>query len=156
MVTSYFLDTSALLKRYTWEVGSAWVNQVTTPTSGIALLLSEITMAELAAALAALHRAPKGITQQQRDETLSLFLGHCQTEYHLIGTNRHVVERAVALTQAHKLRGCDALQLAAALVANDALVAAGSLSLIFVAADYELLAAAREAGFSTENPTAHL
>lgn len=51
-----------------------------------------------------------------------------------------------------KLRAYDAVQLAAALTANDALVTADLSPLIFVAADNDLLAAARAEGLAADNP----
>jgi len=58
----------------------------------------------------------------------------------------------LANTQRQKLRGCDALHLATALAANEALLAGGLPPLIFVAADNDLLIVARAEGLATENP----
>jgi predicted nucleic acid-binding protein len=59
-VTDYFLDASAVVKRYADEAGSAWVRQITDPQAQNTILLAEITLAEVTAALAAKQRAPKG------------------------------------------------------------------------------------------------
>jgi predicted nucleic acid-binding protein len=72
-VTDYYLDASALVKRYTHEPGSSWVGQITDPHAQNTVLLAEITLAEVAAALAAKHRAPDGITRQQMERILSRF-----------------------------------------------------------------------------------
>lgn len=66
--------------------------------------------------------------------------------------NRIIISRAVTLTQNHRLRGYDAVQLATALVTNETLVAAGLSGLTFVAADDDLLAAARSEGLTSDNP----
>lgn len=113
------------------------------------------TLAEDAAAFAAKHCAPSGITQQERDDALALFLSHCATEYELIVINRSIIDRAVSLTQNHKLRAYDAVQLAAALTANDVLVAGNLSTLVFVAADNDLLSAARAEGLAADNPNLH-
>lgn len=63
-MTDYYIDASALVKRYADEPGSAWIRQITDPHSRNTILLAEITLAEVAAALAAKHRAPGGITRQ--------------------------------------------------------------------------------------------
>ncbi len=47
MATSYYLDTSALGKRYVNEIGSAWIHTLTAPTAGHALVTARITMAEM-------------------------------------------------------------------------------------------------------------
>jgi len=154
-VSSFFLDTSALVKRYKSEIGTAWLQNLTDPSTGHRLILSEISLAEVAAALAAAHRIPNGISQQQRDRALDLFLRHCLVEYDLVAVSRLVIDRAVDLTQNQKLRGCDAVQLATALIVNDTLVAAGLTPLTFVAADNDLLAAAQGEDLATENPNLH-
>jgi hypothetical protein len=154
-MTRFFMDASAIVKRYSAENGSAWIMALTAPAGGHSFLLAEITLAEVAAAFAAKHRAPKGIPQSERDNALFLFLNHCKTEYDLVAIKRFVIDRAVVLTQTHKLRGYDAVQLAAALIANDVLTAAGLAPLVFVAADDDLVTAARAEGLTTDNPNLH-
>ena len=101
MVSYFFLDTSALLKRYVIETGSQWINGLT--ASEHKIILSEITLAEMAAVFSAKHRASDGITLKQRDEILNTFLNHCATEYRLVATNRLIIDRAVKLTQNYRL-----------------------------------------------------
>jgi hypothetical protein len=62
----------------------------------------------------------------------------------------------VSLTQSHKLRGYDAVQLATALISNGILTATGLSQLTFVAADDDLVAAARAEGLAAENPNLHI
>lgn len=151
----YYLDASAVVKRYASETGSSWVRALADPQAGHSILLSELTLAEVAAALAAKQRAPNGITLQERDSALALFLGQCSTQYHLVAPTRTAIDRAVGLTQNHRLRGYDALQLAVALTANDALKAAQAGELIFVCADDDLLTAAQAEGIVVDNPNSH-
>ena len=61
-MSDYFLDASAAVKRYADEPGSTWIRGITEPQARNTILLAEITLAEVAAALAAKHRAPNGIT----------------------------------------------------------------------------------------------
>jgi predicted nucleic acid-binding protein len=151
-VSHFYLDASAVVKRYSPETGTAWVKALTEPATGHTIILGEITRAEVAAAVAAKHRAPGGITIEERDDAVALFLSHCITDYDLIAVNRSIIERAVDLTLKHKLRGYDAVQLATALVANEALSAADLAPLIFVAADADLVAAAGAEGLPTGKP----
>jgi hypothetical protein len=151
-VSNYYLDASAVVKRYNPETGSIWVKELTGSLAGHTIILGEIALAEVAAALAAQHRAPDGITRVERDQALALFLSHCETGYELIAISRFIIDLAVSLTQNHKLRGYDAVQLATALVANEALTAAGLSWLTFVAADHDLLTAADAEGLATDNP----
>lgn len=155
-MTDYYLDASALVKRYAPEPGSDWVLEITDPTAGHTIILSEITLAEVAAALAAKQRAPRGLTLEERDRALSRFLQDCAEIFLLLQVDRSGIDRAVELTQSHRLRGYDAVQLATALIANDDLVKQEHPPLVFVASDNDLLAAARADGLTADNPLNHL
>lgn len=151
----FYLDTSALVKRYIVETGTFWVMALTDPNSGNTLIVSEITLVEASAAIAARHRAPGGISLEERDEAVDLLLEHYENEYRIIPLDRPILDRAVALTQNHRLRGYDAIQLATALAANDSLTEADLPALTFVAADEDLVAAARAESLSAEDPNRH-
>lgn len=151
-----YLDASAVVKRYSPETGTAWVRALTDPLAGHTIMLGEITLAEVTAAISAKHRAPGGITVEERDNAVALFLHHCYTDYELIAVNRTIIDRAVNLALHHKLRGYDAVQLATALVANEALATADLTPLLFVTADADLVAAAGAAGLATKNPNLHV
>lgn len=77
-------------------------------------------------------------------------------DYELIAVSRSIIDRAVTLTQNHKLRGYDAMQLATALAVNEALIAANLSYLTFVAADDDLMEAASTEELAAENPNHHL
>ena len=147
-MSSYFLDSSVLVKRYLTETGSDWVRGLTSPEA-------EITLVEVAAALAARHRAPSGISLSERDNAINLLARHFTTEYQLVPVSRFILDNAVLLTQNHRLRGYDAVQLAAALAANQTLLIAGLPVMTFVAADRDLLSAPRDEGLQIENPNDH-
>lgn len=151
-MSSFYLDTSALVKRYMVEIGSAWIIALADPAAGHTIVVSEITRVEAAAAIAARHRLPGGVTRQQRDLAVDLLLNHCDSEYRLIPVERLVISRAVDLTQQHRLRGYDAIQLATALVVSQQYLAAGLAAPIFVASDNDLISAAQIEGLPTANP----
>jgi predicted nucleic acid-binding protein len=89
-VSHFYLDASAVVKRYSPETGSGWVKALTDPMAGHTLVLGEITLAEVAAALAAEHLAPGGITQQERDNAVAPFSSHCDTPYELLTISRSI------------------------------------------------------------------
>lgn len=151
-MSHFYFDSSALIKRYLTETGSGRVLALADQSAGHTFIVAEITRVEVAAAFAAHHRAPGGISRRERDDALSLLLRHCDSEYHLAPLTPAIISRAVTLTQNHRLRGYDAVQLATALSTNEALLAAGLSGLTFVAADNDLLAAAQAEGLPTENP----
>ena len=145
-----FFDSSALVKRYLTELGSAWVAAQTNPGSNNVIVVAEITRVEVAAALAARHRASGGITRVERDRLFRLLALHHANEYRAVSISSAVADQAMNLTQAHRLRGYDAVQLATALAAAVALP-----GLVFVAAADDLLAAGRAEGLVAENPNQH-
>ena len=151
----FYLDASALVKRYAHERGTGWVRDLTDPMSDNVILSSRLSLAEVAAALAAKQRAPGGLSQVGRDRAVNLFLAHCQSEYRLVEVDRFVSDLAVRLTQDHRLRGYDAMQLATALLVNRVLLRERTASLIMVAADKDILDAARAEGLATEDPCLH-
>lgn len=152
-MSSYFFDSSGLAKRYVPEVGTAWVDSVTTSAANT-VLLSEITLAEVAGSLAKKVRTG-AINIPERDAALNLFLAHYVSEYTLLPVSRAIIDQAVILTQKYKLRAYDAVQLASALLLNTTLTQARLTPLIFVAADNDLLDAAQAEGLSIANPLSH-
>ena len=148
-------DTSALIKRYFPEIGSAWIQTLTDPAAGHTLVVSALTRVEGAAAIAAKHRASGGISRDERDQAVSLLLKHFDTEYQIVSVDSTIISRAVALTQNYRLRGYDAVQLATALVINEQYVAAGLPTLTVISADNDVIAAARGENLAVDNPLAH-
>lgn len=93
-----FLDSSALVKRYLPETGTLWIRTLTDSSAEHAIVVAEITGVEVAAALAARHRAPGGILLEERDEAVRLLLRHHETQYQITPLDREVVSRAMSLT----------------------------------------------------------
>jgi predicted nucleic acid-binding protein len=151
----FYFDTSAIVKRYFVETGTDWIMALTNPNTNNLSVIAEITLAETAATISAKHRVVKGITCEERDKAIELFLQHCNTEYHLIPSHRTIIERAILLTKNHRLRGYDAVQLASALITNEKLIIGKLPALVFVTADNDLILAAQSEGLSTENPNLH-
>jgi uncharacterized protein len=58
-MSDIYLDSSALAKRYLSGTGTRWLRAMVIPSAGNAIWLAEITRVEVAAALAARHRAPE-------------------------------------------------------------------------------------------------
>lgn len=152
-----FLDSSAVIKLYVSETGSEWLHAIAdSPNGKTQVVLAEITVVEVAAALARRVRmSTNAISAHERDLYLNAFLHDCDTRYALGAVDRLGINQAVMLTQTHKLRGYDAVQLAIALTARSLLAEAGFTPFTFIAADDDLLAAARAEGLPVENPNQH-
>ena len=70
----FYLDSSAVVKRYCSELGSAGVKATTDARAGHTIMFSEITLGEVAAAFAAKSRAPQGPSVRWRDLALKRLL----------------------------------------------------------------------------------
>lgn len=147
--TNYF-DSSALVKRYVTEIGSAWVqNRCDDPTHIITL--ADIGRVEIAAAFASKWRG-NSITQNEYQRVRAKLTDDVQQEYQTVPVIGDRINEAINLTAQHKLRGYDAVHLACALYLNQVLLSNGRPSLIFVSADDDLLIAAQANGLTVENP----
>jgi predicted nucleic acid-binding protein len=106
-----YLDTSALVKLYVEESGSDTIAAAVERAAAVAT--ARITYAEARAAFAR-HARGGGLTPAE----LRRVVRHLDEEwgqYSLVEITDAVVRRAGALAERHKLRGYDAVQLAAAL-----------------------------------------
>jgi len=147
----YFIDSSALVKRYVSERGSAWVLDLFDPTINNDVLIAAITGVEIVAAITRRSRGGS-ITSPEATIVLNQFKNDLHTEYQIVEITEEIINSAIALAENHGLRGYDAVQLAASLEVN-ALCLANSLPQVtFVSADRELNAAATSERLRVENP----
>ena len=146
----YFVDTSALAKRYLPELGSAWVKGWIRPSAGHTILISALTTVEFASILGRNFRSGV-LTHTDFNRAQGSFGLHLHNEYRVIDLDNTILAQARKLVTKHPLRSLDALQLASAVEAASVI---GSLP-IFVSADKNLLRAAATEGFSTDDPNAH-
>lgn len=149
-MTAYFVDTSALVKRYVNEPGSTWVRSWIELPADNTIIASELVAVEVYSALA----------RRRRDGTLDAnavsllqndLLGHIQSEYVIITLESKILVRARRLIDQYPLRTLDAIQLATALYATSL----SNVALYFICADVNLLAAAAAEGFAVDNPNQH-
>ena len=149
----FFLDTSAFVKRYLTETGSAWVRDLARPSAGHRVYVAWIAGPEVVSALTRRERGG----ELARDE-LVVLLGQFRREwegrYHRLDMNAPVLRRAMDLAEHHGLRGYDSVQLAAA-IESAGVEASQNQSVTFVSADADLNAAASAEGLAVENPNDH-
>jgi predicted nucleic acid-binding protein len=148
-VGAYFLDSSALVKRYVAESGTPWVIGITDPASGNNLFLAPITGVEVVAAMA--RRQPP-IPPATLTSLIALFTTDFFHQYQRLAMTDLVVSRGMQLAEQHRLRGYDAVQLAAALELNTVRVASGLPMITVVSADLALNLAATAEGLTVDNP----
>ena len=154
-MSHYYLDASALVKRYVDEVGSDWLR--TTIASGQPSLLftSRMTIVEVISAFA--RRARDGsLAFEELAIARDAFRGDCLNEYQIMPPTMTVIDMACALLEQHPLRAYDATHLATALGAQQFLVAQGHPAFTFLSADDRLNHAASAEGLEVDNPNHHL
>jgi predicted nucleic acid-binding protein len=153
-VAHYYLDSSALAKRYVAESGTRWVRRLHAPTQGHQLYTVRITGAEVVAALMLRSRVGT-LTSSATWDVIRRFKCDFQSRYQLIEVSQRLVEFAMSLTETHPLRGYDAVQVAAAITLQRAPVVETVQAITFVSADARLNAAAAAEGLLIEDPTDH-
>ena len=153
-MAAYYVDTSALVKRYVLETGTAWILNLTDLASAHDLYMVQITGPEVIAAL--FRRVRTGtLSLIDAKRVASNFRDDWQHQYLLVEIASNVVERAMALAETHGLRGYDAVHLAAALEVNAARVARLLPPLVFISADNDQFLAASAEGLHVENPNSY-
>ena len=151
----YFFDSSAIVKRYVAEPGTAWVVATCDPATGNDLYAARIAGVEVVAAI--VRRTRRGdLSPAHMRQAVAQFRREFATGlYRLIEVTPTLIQRAMGLSETHGLRGYDAVQLAAALSANDVRLTMGLKALTLVSADGELNTAAQAEGLSVDNPNLH-
>jgi hypothetical protein len=136
----YFLDSSALVKRYISETGSVWVLGLFDPALNNEAFIAAITGVEIIAA----------ITRRSRNGSISItdatiirnqFKRDLQKDYQIVEITENIINSGMVLSETYGLRGYDAIQLAVGRVVNNISIANGLPPITFVSADNELNAA---------------
>ncbi len=154
MVTAYFLDTSALLKRYVPETGTAWVQSLTAQEAGNLLVVARIAWVEIFSALARRQREGS-ISGNQVNQITQAFRYHFDTQYQKVELLPVVTQMAGQLVSRHPLRAYDAVQLASALCTLPQLSETNTVTFTFITADERLLLIAQAENLITDNPNYH-
>jgi hypothetical protein len=153
-VAAYFFDSSAVVKRYVHEIGTAWVHSITAPTAGHFIYVAHITGVEVVSAIT--RQARHGALAPTDAATALMHLHHdFAHQYHTVDITSVLIARAMALAEIHALRGYDAVQCAAALVIHSYRQTLGMSLLTLVSADAALNTAAAAEGLQVDNPNAH-
>ena len=146
----YYLDTSALLKRYRTENGTRVLDALFSERTRDELLITSHFTAVEAESVAA--RALKGrlLTKKAHGVLLSLFADDLENVLIVLPVSTALLSEAATVARNYGLRASDALHMATALRARKASVA----EIVFAVSDKELVEAAARAGFTVLNPEA--
>ena len=153
-MAGYFLDTSAIVKRYVQETGTPWIRELTRRGTTDPIYLAGITTVELTSAVAR-RRQGGSLSTSRVGSILARFQTHAARRYVVIDVTTALLATAANLADSHALRAYDAVQLAAALEVNRRSHAAGRGYITLISADKELNAAAAGEGLAVGDPNAH-
>jgi len=147
-MADYFLDSSAIVKRYVLEAGSDWIKSLVQAQSGHTLYIARITIVEVTAA----------VTRRQHSAAdagviLGHFHRHLTQRYRVIELTPVLLNNASKIARGRRLRAYDAVQLTVALELQRLHQDAGLGPVTLVSADRELNAAAQVEGLVVEDPS---
>jgi predicted nucleic acid-binding protein len=153
-VAAYFFDTSALVKRYSRETGTAWMLGLFRRAAGHRLYVARITGVEAAAALTRKRRGAH-LTAVEAARALARLRRDLNKRLRIVEITPALLTDAMLLAEKHGLRGYGAVQLAGVLEANTERVRQRLAPLTLVAADGKLLASGTAEGLATDDPNDH-
>ncbi len=150
----YFVDSSALAKRYISEAGSKWILELFDFTQDNEIFIAAITAVEM---IAAITRRARSGSISSTDATLicNQFKSDLQTDYQIVEITEEIINSGMLLAEKRGLKGYDAVQLATGYAVNPLCIASGLSPAIFVSADNKLNLAAAQEGLSVENPNSY-
>lgn len=150
-MATYFLDTSAIVKRYIPEQGQSLLLDICNPESGHDLYISQAALVEVVSAFC--RRAhDKNITSNERDRLIDLFIDMTRNVFSIQPVTTPIYIAAGNLCRTHRLRAYDAVQLACSLDLRNETRAKQASPPVFVCADNNLLSIASAEGLDVENP----
>lgn len=147
----YFLDTSALVKRYVSEPGSERLLSLLSDGPPSEVYVSRIAEVELASAIA--RRGRDGdVSLADARKIRSAFKTDLEEWYTSLEITDEVLDHAVTLATRHVLRAYDAVQLASAMLVHRLGTKLHLSEFYLVSADEELNRAAASEGMKVINP----
>jgi len=154
VAATYFVDSSALVKRYVLETGTAWVRGVTRQNPSTIVYIAHITAVEVTCAVAR-RRKGKTLKARRASSILHRVRQHLAARYTVIEVTPDLVDDAMRLGNAHALRAYDAVQLAVELEVNRSRRADGFGPVTLISADQALNDAATAEGLAVDDPRSH-
>lgn len=110
----YYADSSVLVRRHAYEVGTAWVQGLADPAASHTVITSRISVVEVISALQRKQRDGT-LTATQSTQLTTDFLAVATNEYAFVDVTINVLDLARTLVQQYPLKAYDAVQLASAL-----------------------------------------
>ncbi len=153
-MAAYYLDASAIVKRYASEVGTAWISALTARGARNVLYTVQVTGPEVVAALARKVRTGDLLVAASARAQRNFRLDW-HDQYEIVAMTDDLVLLAMDLASNHGLRGYDAVHSASALQVHTDRQASRLAPLTFISADLEQLQAATAEGLVVDDPNSH-
>jgi uncharacterized protein len=150
----YFLDSSAVVKRYFPEQRHQWIDALCDAPQGHEIYIAQSALVEVVAALCRREREGS-ITLPERDTLIMLFRKDSRESYNVWPVTTDLYTSAGDLCRSHRLRAYDAVQLACIVALRRYTLANQAPEPIFVCADVGLLDIAGVEGVQVENPNTY-
>lgn len=142
--SSYFIDTSALFKRYVEEAGSLTINRLL--DSGATCYVSLATLIEVVSNLRRLVDVDKLLTDEEFNLVKEVFLGEIGNgTLQTVAITSWIILTSLEICSNKYVTPLDAIQLSSAL-------SLGKETIFFVCSDSKLLKLAVDCGLRTFNP----
>jgi predicted nucleic acid-binding protein len=147
----FYLDTSALVKRYVAEKGSGFVRQITDPNAANFTWTASVTCVEIVSAL--FRRVNTGsIALAGAQAAEQAFRQDFYALLRTIDVAPNILAQAMAFAKIHWLRAYDAIHLASAIEYQHRRRALNLRPLLFLSADQPLNQAALAEGLLVDDP----
>jgi predicted nucleic acid-binding protein len=146
-MAAYFVDSSALVKRYRQEAGTERIAAVL--DSAERIIIARLTQVEVTAAVIRRGRTA-AVPAQDIERALTALDQDILNSFDVVELNAEVISQAIDLTRRHALRAADAIQLSCALFAR---TRAQSSEFFVLSSDQELNSAAAGEGLQVIDPS---
>ena len=145
----FYLDTSAVVKRYRTEPGTEVLSELLAQRSpNDSFVVSYLLVLELTSGFLRLVKGGQ-IPQVTADAIISTFRQDAQNLFRIWPLDESILDSAISVVQNHRLRSADAIHLATALTISSV---DPNLPLVVVTSDAELAEAGQAAGLEMLTP----
>jgi len=144
----YYLETSALVKLYVYELGTERLVSLAASDAGNRFAILSLAQVEFRSAIRRQQRSGE-ISKSEASALIDSFRQHAEGRFVVQPFTDSLLDVALALIEGYPLRGFDAIQLAGYLMLRSI---SGAEEPVFVCADKALLSAARNEGCAVLDP----
>ncbi len=145
----FYVDTSAIIKRYQREKGTGVVDQlIDNPVGEDRFYTSFLSVLELTSGIMRLTKGGQ-LQEHNANELIARFREDLRQRFRVWPLDNDITSKAVSIVEQHKLRSADAIHMATALAIFSLISGHDS---VLVSSDHEMLEAAEASQLATIDP----